>query len=347
MRVLECKFSVMAGILLLPAMMCHGSVSFKAEILPVLESKCIKCHQAPFEKDGRTVKPKAGLRLDAAWAILAGGESGIPAVVAKNVAKSHLFEVINLPKDDDMFMPPEGDAITEEEKTKIKTWIEEGADFGGWEGNLAGRPAAANSAETNQERDHEVLYKKLAEGISPPELSLIKSLKQSTGAQVYVLGTQSPLVRVDFLTGVTRCNDDSVKALEPIRDNIAHLDLARTKVGDGALPFIAGLPRLVRLDLRNTEVTDAGVEVLTKSKNLQVLNLFGTQITDAAMTSLAAIPSLKQVYLSETSVTEQGVSKLEKALPDAQIVGDLRLPDPEGRRGGGMEQGKRKRKKEK
>ena len=48
----------------------RAAVSFEKEILPFLEKKCMECHKAPFEENGKTVKPKAGLRLDAAWAKL-------------------------------------------------------------------------------------------------------------------------------------------------------------------------------------------------------------------------------------------------------------------------------------
>lgn len=324
-------------------MTAGAAVDFKKEILPVLEAKCLKCHKAPFEENGKKVLPKAELRLDAAWAMLKGGESKRPALVPKETAKSYMFEVVNLPKDDDMFMPPKGDPLTAEETAKLKTWIEEGADFGGWEGNLEGKPADAPSATAAKappkEREHDKLYKALSEGLQPPDAAVTKKV-QEAGAQVSVLQVGGPLVRVDFLTGVSKCNDESVAALLPLKENIAHLDLARTGVTDAALKTAASFPRLTRLDLRKTKVTDKGLEALTACKHLSYLNLFGTEITDAGLTTIAGLKTLRNVYLFETKVTDAGVAKLKAALPEAEIVSNVSMPKPQA---GGEGDAKRKK----
>lgn len=323
-------------------MTAGAAVDFKKEILPVIEAKCLKCHKAPFEENGKKVLPKAELRLDAAWTMLKGGESKRPALVPKDTAKSYMYEVVNLPKDDDMFMPPKGDPLTVEEIAKLKTWIEEGADFGGWEGNLVGKPADTPSPAAKappKEREHDKIYKALSEGLQPPDTEVTKKV-QAAGAQVSILQVGGPLVRVDFLTGVSKCNDESVTALAPLKDNIAHLDLARTSVTDAALKTAAGFPRLTRLDLRKTKVTDKGIEALSACKHLNYINLFGTEVTDAALTSLAGIKSLRNVYLFETKVTDAGVAKLKAALPDAEIVSNVTMPAPQA---GGEAAGKRKK----
>ncbi len=333
------KVPAMAAVLI--GATAQGAVNFKTDILPVLEAKCVKCHQAPHEENGKMVNPKAELRLDAAWAMLKGGESKRPALVPKNTAKSYLFEVVNLPKDDDMFMPPKGDPLTAEEIAKVKAWIEEGADFAGWEGNLAGKPADAPSTvkAAPKEREHDALYKKLSEGLQPPSQDALKKLKAS-GAQVTILQVGGPLVRVDFLTGVSKADDKSVEALAVIKDNITHLDLARTIITDGALKTAAGLPRLTRLDLRKTAVTDSGIQQLAECKNLNYLNLYGTGVTDACVPALASIKTLRNLYVWETKITEAGLAKLKAALPEAEIVANATMPQPQEDSGDG---GKRKK----
>jgi len=315
----------------------RAGVNFKEAVLPILEAKCVKCHQAERVENGKTIKPKKDLRLDAAWAILKGGETkSHPALVPRDAAKSYIYEVVTLPKDDDMFMPPKGDPLTEEEIVTLKTWIDEGADFGGWEGNLTGKPGAAAVAATAptpakpvpvpQVNEHEVLYKKLAEGLAPATPELLKAAS-ATGAQIHALSPDSPLLRVDFLTGVSKCDDKSVAGLTGIQQQIAHLDLARTQVTDAALRFAAQLPRLVRLDLRQTKVGDHGIEALSASKSLSYVNLFGTEVTDAGLASLASVKTLRNVYLFDTKVTEAGVAKLKAALPGAEVVADVSLPE--------------------
>lgn len=330
-----------AAVLVLGCMTTHAAVDFKKDILPVVEAKCLKCHKASHEENGKKIEPKAGLRLDAAWAMLKGGESKRPAVVAKDTAKSYIYEVVNLPKDDDMFMPPKGDPLTAEEIAKLKAWIEEGADFGGWEGNLEGKPADAASAKPVQkDREHDKIYKALSEGVQPPSAEATKKV-QAVGAQVSILQVGGPLVRVDFLTGVSKCNDESVAGLSPIKDNIVHLDLARTSITDAALKTAASFPRLTRIDLRKTKVTDKGLESLTGCKHLYYINLFGTEVTDAGLATLASIKTLRNVFLFETKVTETGIAKLKAALPQAEIVGNVTMPTPQA---GGGDGGAKKKK---
>jgi len=309
----------------------QAAVDFKKEILPILEAKCVKCHQAERVEDGKTVKPKNELRLDAAWAMLKGGETkSHPALVPKNSAKSYMYEVVTLPKDDDMFMPPKGDPLTEAEVAKLKTWIDEGADFGGWEGNLTGKPAEAPAVAKAPPkiREHDVLYKSLAEGLQPATPEALKAAA-STGAQISALMPGSPLLRADFLTGVSKCDDKSLTALDGIKANLVHLDLARTQVTDASLATLAAYPKLVRLDLRKTKITDKGLEALSKSRQLNYLNLFGTEVTDAGIASLASVKSLRDVFLFETKVTEAGVAKLKAALPRAEVVSDVTMPEPQ------------------
>ncbi len=307
---------------LLAAGAAQAATDFKKEILPLIESHCLKCHREAHEENGRMLKPKGDVRLDAAWTLLKGHGEIVP-VKPKDVEHSDIFRVVTLPRDDDVAMPPEGkgDPLTPAEILKLKAWIAEGADFGGWEGNVNGKPAdAAKIAKAPaKEREHDLLYAKLVVGLDQPATDVLKKMKD-VGAQVAPLSPGSPLLRVDFLTGVSLCDDNAVAALAPIADRIAHLDLARTNITDAAFKSIIRMPRLTRLDLRKTKITDAGIAQLTALENLVSINLFGTEVTDQALTPLAKIKSLKEICLFETKVTDAGVSKLTAALPKAEIV---------------------------
>lgn len=300
----------------------HAEVDFKKEILPMIEGHCVKCHKAAHKENGRVVQPKGDIRLDAAWALLKGYEDVVP-VKPKDAEHSAIVRVVSLPRDDDMAMPPEGkgDPLTSAEILKIKTWIKEGADFGGWEGNVEGKPAekATVAKAPAKEREQDLLYKKLAEGLDQPASDVLKNA-EAVGAQVAPIAPGSPLLRVDFLTGVSKCDDKAVFALAPIANRIAHLDLARTNITDAAFESIIKMPRLTRLDLRKTKVTDAGIAQLSALKNLVSINLFGAEVTDKALGTLAEIKSLKDICLFETKVTDAGVNKLQAALPKTRIV---------------------------
>lgn len=299
----------------------QAAVDFQKQILPILEKRCLECHKAPFEENGRIKKPKADLRLDAAWAILKGGETG-PALVPGDLKKSYMYEVVTLPEDDDMFMPPKGGPMSKDELALLKEWIETGADFGGWTGNMEGAPkeVATTKATVSQVRKHEELYTALEKDLKPAPSDALEKAK-AAGAQVSPLKVEGALLRADFLTGVTKCNDENITALEGLKDHIARLDLGRTAISDAALATLATFPRLVLLDLRQTQITDAGLQHLSKHGRLQSLNLFGTAITDAGLQHLATISSLKQVYLFQTKATPAGIKKLSDAIPGVKIIG--------------------------
>ena len=88
---------------LLLAAPAFGAVSFEKEILPFMTKKCVDCHRAPYEENGKKKEPKAGLRLDAAWAIVKGSENGT-VLTAGSPDKSGIYESVNLPKDDDALL---------------------------------------------------------------------------------------------------------------------------------------------------------------------------------------------------------------------------------------------------
>ena len=93
-------------------------VSFKEEIKPILETRCLSCHNP--END------KGELQLDTRANALKGGEYG-PAIVVGDPEKSSLYALTIVPPDDDTIMPPKGDPLTKKETDAIRRWIEQGA----------------------------------------------------------------------------------------------------------------------------------------------------------------------------------------------------------------------------
>ena len=114
-----------------------SAVDFEKEILPILDAKCMKCHETEHvDGTGKLKKPKGGLIMDTAEGLKKGGkEHGDKNIVAGKSAESRLYVVVaTLPISDEYFMPPEGkaDPLTDAEKALLKKWIDEGANFGTW-----------------------------------------------------------------------------------------------------------------------------------------------------------------------------------------------------------------------
>jgi hypothetical protein len=107
----------------LPPASGKTGVTYAADIKPILEKSCTKCH------DGE--KPKARLRLDSLEGALKGGEDG-KVVLPGNSAGSMLVHNIAHAGDPDDYMPPPRNkhgiqALTREQIGLIRAWIDQGA----------------------------------------------------------------------------------------------------------------------------------------------------------------------------------------------------------------------------
>lgn len=94
-----------------------AAVDYLRDVRPLLRSRCVACHGP--------IKQEAGLRLDAAKLVVAGGDDG--AVVTPGDSKgSRLIERVSA-EDADERMPPKGPALAPREIELLKTWIDAGA----------------------------------------------------------------------------------------------------------------------------------------------------------------------------------------------------------------------------
>lgn len=311
------------------ALGAQEKTDFEQKVLPILLRHCFKCHQGPYTQDGKTVQPKAELRLDGRGWIVQGGKSG-KVLVPGNPAKSPMYALPALPPEHEDRMPSKGDPLTREEQETIRTWIAQGAEFGKWTGQPGGasfgdapgpllKPARVESVEA------------LARDLKPLAADVIEAARKASGATLTPWQPGSPLLRVEFLSREEATGDAQVAALAPLASHVTHLNLGKTKVTDTGLAVLAGFARLTWLDLRQTAVTDAGLAKLAGLAELRSLNLFGTAVTDAALEPVVRLQHLETLYLRETKVTEAGVSKLKELLPAARIVHAFEAPVvPEG-----------------
>lgn len=295
-------------------------VEFEKEILPFLKASCVDCHKAPYEEKGKTKKPKAGLRMDAAWAILAGSEDG-EVLVPGEASKSELYTRVTLPHDDDDFMPPvdKADPLTSEQVELLKKWIDAGADFGGWQGNLEGKPKEVNNeGKEIPVSEIQEVYKRLSEGLAKPEESVWKPITEA-GGRVQRLSKESPLLEVDFRLTADEAGDEAIGSTSIVAENVANLNLSKTKITDEGLSLVTEMPRLVHLNLSQTELGDNALKNVSGLSELRTLNLWGTNVTDAGLKQLTGLKNLEAVYLWQSKATNAGVKALTKALPNAKI----------------------------
>jgi hypothetical protein len=110
----------------LPPAAAKQGVTFDADVKPIFEKACFKCHGPDVEK------PKGKLRVGTKAEVLKGGENG-PNIVAGDLAKSPLIaQIAQITADEDDYMPPKGNKakiqpLTKEQVGIVRAWIEQGA----------------------------------------------------------------------------------------------------------------------------------------------------------------------------------------------------------------------------
>ena len=159
-----------------------ADVSFQRDLVPVLEKRCVVCHQGE--------KPQKGLRLTSAAGLMRGGESG-PAVIAGSPGESLLLSKVS---GDKPAMPPLGEPLTASEIKLIRGWIVAGAVDDAEDKQMAGEgtwwslrpfqsvePTVVRDEWARHEIDHFVLAKLREKGLEPSgdadRRSLIRRVK--------------------------------------------------------------------------------------------------------------------------------------------------------------------------
>ncbi len=90
-----------------------ATVSFAADIMPLIESRCINCHGGERTQEGLDMKTHAS--------IMAGSENG-PVVTPGNSANSSLAQMVVEGK-----MPKRGPKLTPDQVQLLVDWINQGA----------------------------------------------------------------------------------------------------------------------------------------------------------------------------------------------------------------------------
>jgi len=112
-----------------------STVDFEKQVWPILQSRCTGCHGASKRTAaGHLEKPKGGVQLDSVAGIRASRRGKV--IVAGKPSGSLLFQRISLQEGDEDIMPPaeKGGPLASKEVELIRTWIEQGASYGRWQG---------------------------------------------------------------------------------------------------------------------------------------------------------------------------------------------------------------------
>lgn len=290
------------------------AVVYKDIVQPILEMRCVQCHNAS--------KQKGDLRMDQLALLLKGGEGG-PALVAGKSAESDMIKRCLLPENDDDHMPPKGKPqLSTEQITLLSWWIEQGASADKKVAELKMsdevKPALASLGTGGSSNAKSSASAILSLKVPAANEKDIEALKNA-GLIVNNLSYDQNLIEVSAVNAAG-FNDAQMALITALPDQIAWLKLGGTKITDAGLKEISKLKNLNKLHLEHTSVTDAGLANLKNLPYLEYINLVDTKVTDAGLNNIASMQGLKSVYVWQSAVTDSAVSKITRQYPKLMIV---------------------------
>jgi hypothetical protein len=262
---------------------------YKTVVMPILDNKCVKCHNQN--------KSKGDLMMNSKEAILKGGESGA-ILVSFDASSSHLYNYPNLPIDDKMHMPPEGNSqLTENEIELLKIWIDKGANFEEY-----------SSLESFDVDQREVVMSFIPADlpiVDPPRKKDLESLLD-LNFRLERNSITNNYVEAKFLG--KNLKSKHLNALLKIKDQLIKLDLSNSNLNDNLVSKLNSLKNLKYLKINNTSVTDNGL--FSISSSVESLNLNNTDISYDGVNQLLQSNELKTVYLWKTNISNENQKKL-------------------------------------
>ncbi|MFN8582947.1 MAG: c-type cytochrome domain-containing protein, partial [Gemmatimonadaceae bacterium] len=281
-------------------------------VAPILAQHCTSCHGA--------AKAEGGLRMHTAEALLKGGDDD-PAIVPGDPEESDLLRRVTLPSGHDHAMPPGGRPLGVGEIEVIRWWIANGASTTQRVGEVEAIPTSVATELARRgsprERRRTGLYAIEAGKADERAVAMLRK----GGLEVDPVAEDLSLLQVTAVNIRSAFNDEWLRRLLPVSEQITWLDLSGTQVTDAGLVTLARMPNLTRLSLGNTTVGDAGLQHLAGLAHLEYLNLYGTRVSDSGLGALRALVGLRVLYISGTQVTLGGQASLQGNLPHLRVFG--------------------------
>ena len=289
--------------------------SFTADVLPILEERCVECHGPD--------KVKGSLRLDSAAEVFAG-DAEFWTVIPGQPEDSLLLQRVELPADDPDVMPPKGKLLTPEQIETIRSWIAAGAPHAGAAAGV--QPTEAEKPAPAEDTAASDVATPVAT-VPPPSGKAIESAVESLRERKVVVGPISQS-DTDFELNASLVkppfSDEDLARLDGLQPVLIWANFARSSLTDQGIAPLQEFDRITKLRLDNTELGDEAVDTLLALPSLEWLNMYGTKLTDAGLARLAAHPGLTRLYCGDSGVTAAGVVAARQGREGLMIVG----PEP-------------------
>ena len=282
----------------------EDAVVFTDMVKPILDAKCIGCHNQQ--------KAKGELVMETPQLLLKGGKTGLLWDTAvKNFGL--MFDRIHLPEDQKKHMPPKGKPqLTDDEIDVLYQWVKHGADF---------KVKVIDLPETDSLRQiANVMFKTIETDqytFEPASESKIKELNTNY-RNVTPLALESPAVGVEFFQAA-QFKSEQLKDLLAIKEQVVSLNLNKMPVKDEDLKTISQFKNLRKLNLGFSDITGASIEELAKLPELKQLSISGTKLKAADLEKLAVLKNLTSIYAWNTGISEAEFATISNRLKKVQV----------------------------
>ena len=276
---------------------------FNQVISPILDSKCVKCHN--------TGKSKGNLMLSSIDKILLGGEKG-QIIKSNSSVDSRLYTYLNLPIDDEMHMPPNGNSqLNDNEKELIKLWIDEGADF-------------YNFRKMNDDNfSKEILSflpKEIASVDPPNRNDLVKLIENEF--RIERISTENNFIDIKYQGKSFK--QSYLRLLSKVSDNIKRLDLSFVDLSSIDLSRVDDFDNLTYLNLNNTKLTTK--KLIKLDLDIQTLILSNNNFDVSVFDKFISNPTNERVFAYNT-ISDLDLTKEISANSNDKIYFGVSLDD--------------------
>lgn len=290
----------------------EDALVFEHMINPILQNKCVSCHNPQ--------KKKGGLDLSSKEGILKGGKSGKLFVTGKPET-SLLLERIHLPLEDKKHMPVSGQPqLSDEEKMTLALWIK---------GNATFTKKVLELPTTDSLR---IMGNRLFVSVNDDSQNYdFSEASQETIDQltneyrtIAPLAKNSPALRVHIFNK-NEFNSKKLEELVAIKEQIVFLSVAKMPVKDSDLLTIAKFENLERLELNFSNITAKGLLALNTLTHLKSISLSGTQVNyQDLQIAMQGMKKLQAIYLWDTPLTADDLKVLSAKFKTVQIIGGFK-----------------------
>ena len=280
-----------------PAVLFEDAAVYADMVQPILEAKCMSCHNSD--------KAKGSLVMETKELLLKGGKDGKLWDTTQNDF-GLLMQRIHLPPQSKKHMPPQGKPqLTEEEAQILYYWIKGGASFTAKVDSLPEKDSlrllAASLFQTIETDDYT---------FAPADEKKVNALNNNYRV-VKPLAIGSPALGVEFFS-IEQFKPEQLKELLDVKNQVVSLSLDKMPVTDDDLKTISQFSNLRKLNLSFTNITGATLNELTKLKELKLLSLSGTKVKSSSLAPLVNLPKLTHLFVWSTSIPPDDIKKLQQ-----------------------------------